>query len=162
MFQEKRPTCVSVIGWVWIILGVLMCFSAAMAILSSIVIGDMAHNDPDTPFIFKIFPLVAVVQIIVAVIGLVSGINFLKLKAWARSILEILTWAMILFVIGFSGFAFFYIYSTSSLQPSFGFGILELIFMIVIIGTYGVPLGIMLKYLKGEKVRSAMIGSAEQ
>ena len=162
MFQEKRPTCVSVIGWVWIILGGLMCFSAAMAIVSFVVIGDMAQGDPDMPLIFKIFPLIAVVRIIVAVLGFISGINFLKLKAWSRRILEILTWAIILFVIGFGGFAYLNIYSTSSSRPSFGFGIMELVLMIAIIGIYGVPLGIMLKYLRGEKVKSAMIGSAEQ
>lgn len=158
MFQEKRPTCVSVIGWVWIILGGLMCLSSAMAILSFAVIGEMAHDDSDMPFLFQIFPWIVAVQIIVAVIGLVAGVNFLKLKAWSRRILEILTWAMILFVIGFGGFLFFHIYSASSMQLSLGFGIMELIFMIVVIGIYGVPLSIMLKYLRGEKVKSAMIG----
>lgn len=162
MFQEKRPTCVSVIGWVWIILGGLMCLSAVMALLSSAVIGDMAQDDPNMPFIFKIFPLVASVQVIVAVLGLISGINFLKLKAWSRRILEILTWIIMLFVIGFGGFTFFHVNSISSSQPSFGFGIMEMVFMTIIIGIYGVPLGIMLKYLRGEKVKSAMIGTDEQ
>jgi hypothetical protein len=34
--------------------------------------------------------------------------------------------------------------------------------MVVITGIYGVPLGIMLKYLRGPKVRNAVSGTAEQ
>lgn len=139
-----------------------MCFSAVMAIISYVAIGDTAQDDPNMPFIFKIFPLIAIVQIIIAALGLISGINFLKLKAWSRSILEILTWAIILSVVGFGGFVFFQFLSTSPSQPSFGFGIMELTFMIAILGIHGVPLAIMVGYLRGKKVRSAMIRPPEQ
>lgn len=56
------------------------------------------------PFIFKIFSLLAVVQIGVAALGLISGINFLKLKAWSRSVLEGLTWLLLIFILGFMFF----------------------------------------------------------
>ena len=161
MLQEKRPTCVTVIGWVWIIIGGLMCFSAAMALFSSIMIGQMAQDDPNMPFIFKVFPLLAVAQIIVAIFGLFAGVNFLKLKSWSRKALEILTWALILFVVGFGGVTVFHLVSTSSSQLNFGFGIMEFFLIIVILGMYAVPLVIMVKYLRGEKVKQAMISIAE-
>jgi hypothetical protein len=69
-----------------------MCLSAIMALFSSLMIGGLAQDDPDMPFVFKIFPLLAVVQISIAVLGLISGIHFLKFKVWSRGILEGLTW----------------------------------------------------------------------
>jgi hypothetical protein len=162
MYQEKRPTCVTVIGWAWIIIGGLMCLSATMALFSSVMIGEMAKDEPDMPFIFKIFPLLAIVQIGAAVLGLVSGINFLKLKAWARSVLEGLTWLLLVFILGFMVFwVFNWISTTSSHGPS-GFGMMGAVMGVVITGIYGVPLGIMLKYLRGPKVKNAINGTAEQ
>ncbi len=166
MFQEKRPTCVSVIGWVWIVLGALMAFSAAMALLSWNMIGTHAKADPEfqqnMPSIIKYFPYLAAVQLLVAVTGFVSGINFLKLKSWSRMALEILTWLLLLFVVGFGGYTVSQFFSESSSNSTFGFGTIEIIFMIAIFGMYLIPLTIMVRYLKGKKVKTAMIGSAEQ
>ncbi|MDY6845490.1 MAG: hypothetical protein SVW57_15545 [Thermodesulfobacteriota bacterium] len=165
MFQEKRPTCVTVIGWTWIILGGLMFFSSIMALFSFSMISQTSQansqSHQDIPAIFKYFPLLAIVQIGVSVTGLVSGINFLKLKSWSRSVLEILTWLLLLFVVGFGGFFIFQWSSMSSPHTSFGFSIMEFVMAIGIFGIYGIPLGIMVKYLRGEKVKKAIIDSAE-
>ena len=161
MYQEKRPTCVTVIGWAWIILGGLMCLSATMALFSSIMIGDMAQGDPDIPFIFKIVPMLAIVQIGVAVLGLTSGINLLKLKAWARNVLEGLTWLLLIFILGFMVFWVINWVSMSSGHGPRGFGVMGAVMGVVITGIYGVPLGIMLKYLRGPKVKNAINGTAE-
>jgi hypothetical protein len=162
MYQEKRPTCVTVIGWTWIILGGLMCLSATMALFSSVMIGKMAQEDPNMPFIFKIFPLLATVQIGFAVLGLVSGINFLKLKSWARNVLEGLTWLLLIFILGFMVFWVFSWVSMSSGHGPKGFDIIGAVMGVVITGIYGVPLGIMLKYLRGDKIKNAIAGIAEQ
>jgi hypothetical protein len=162
MYQEKRPTCVTVIGWAWIILGGLMCLSAIMAFVSSIMIGEMVKDSPDVPFIFKIFPLLAIVQIGVAVLGLFSGINFLKLKAWSRNVLEGLTWLLLSFTLGFMVFWIFNWISMTSSHGSSGFGVMGVVMGVVITGIYGVPLGIMLKYLRGPKVHNAIYGIADQ
>lgn len=161
MYQEKRPTCITVIGWAWIVIGGLMCLSATMALFSSVMIGEIAQNEPDMPFIFKIFPLLAIVQIGVAVLGLASGINFLKLKAWARSVLEGLTWLLLIFIVGFMVFwVFSWVSMTSDHGPS-SFSIMGAVMGVLIMGIYGVPLGIMLKYLRGHKVRNAINGTSE-
>ena len=161
MYQEKRPTCVTVIGWAWIIIGGLMILSAIMALFSSAMICEMAQNDPDMPFIFKIFPLIIVVQISVAALGLISGINFLKLKVWSRAVLEGLTWLLLIFIIGFMVFWVFNWVSMSSGHGPRSFGIMGAVMGVIISGIYGVPLGIMLKYLRGTKVRNAINGFAE-
>jgi hypothetical protein len=165
MYQEKRPTCVTVIGWVWIIIGGLMCFSAIMALFSSVMIGEISQAHPEAqeqmPAIFRFFPLLAIIQIVVAIIGLVSGIHFLKLKAWSRNALEILTWVLLLFLVGFGIYWEYGWLSITSGHGPRGFDIMGAIMGIVIIGIYGVPLGIMVKYLKGNKVKNAMISAAE-
>jgi len=166
MYQKNRPTCITVIGWVWIILGGILCFSAIMALFGSIMIGNMPQTDPDAsqkiPAIFKYLHVFAIGQIGIAILGLISGINFLKLKSWSRSVLEILTWILLLFIAAFGGFFVYQRMPISSSQSSFGFGIMEIVIMIAIFGFYGVPLIIMVKYLRGDKVNAAMIGSAEQ
>jgi hypothetical protein len=162
MFQEKRPTCVTVIGWVWIIMGGLMFFSATMALISSSTIVDIAKDDPNMPFFFKAFPFIAAVQIVGAVIGLISGFSFLNLKSWSRNVLEILTWALIIFIVCFGVFFISHFFSASSQNSNFGFGMIKYVFMIMMMGMYGVPLIIMVKYLRGEKVRSAIVGPTKQ
>jgi hypothetical protein len=161
MYQEKRPTCVTVIGWTWIIIGGLMFLSATMAIFNLAMIGEMAQNDPELPFIFKIFPLLAAVQIGVSTLGLISGIHFLKLKAWSRSVLEALTWILIILILGFMIFWVFNWVSMGSRHGPHGFGIMGAVMGVVITGIYGVPLGFMLKYLRGSKVRNVINGIAE-
>ena len=162
MYQEKRPTCITVIGWAWIIIGGLMCLSAIMALFSSVMIGQMSHADPETqrnmPTIFKYFPLLAIVQICVTSAGLVSGISFLKLKSWSRNVLEILSWVLLLFIAGFGIFwVFNWISATSGNGPQ-GFGIMGTVMGVIFIGIYGVPLGIMVRYLRGDKVKNAING----
>ena len=161
MYLEKRPTCVTVIGWVWIIIGGLMCFSSIMVLLSSMMMGGMAQKDPNMPFIFKIFPLLAIIQIAAAALGFVSGINFLKLKVWSRRVLEILSWLFLLFLVVFGIYWEFSLLSMTSRHGLKGFDIIGAVMGAVIISIYVVPLGIMLKYLRGDKVKNAMTGTTE-
>ena len=160
MFQEKRPTCVSVIGWVWTILGGLMLLSSFMALISWNMVGQAASSDPEfqnnMPTIMKFFPHIASVQMIVAIIGLISGINFLRLKAWSRSALEVITWILLLAIISFGGFWQFGWVSSSMGHGPAGFDIIGVVMGVIIFAIYIVPLAIMLKYLRGEKVKGAM------
>ena len=48
------------------------------------------------------------------------------------------------------------------LNGSRGFDVMGAVIGVVIIGIYAVPLGIMLKYLRGDKVKNATIGKTEQ
>jgi len=161
IYQEKRPTCVTVIGWAWIIQGALMCLSAVMALFAStMMISQISATSPDAnqnmPAFFRFFPLLAIVQIGVAVFGIVSGVNFLKLKPWSRTALEILTWLVLVFVVVFMLFWVGSWLSMTSSHAPIGFSIMGAVMGIVILGVFGVPLGIMLKFLRGDKVKTAM------
>ena len=170
MYQEKRPTCVTVIGWAWIIIGILMCFSAVMALASIAIIGQISATQPAAsqkmPGIFRLekrfFPLLAVVQLGVAVFGIISGVNFLKLKAWSRNALEILTWLALVFVISFMIFwVASWLWGTTSSRAPIGFSIMGAVMGIGVSAFYGVPFVIMLKFLRGDKVRAAFKGDVE-
>ena len=130
------------------------------------MIGENATADPEfqqnMPSIMKYFSYIAVAQLLVAIIGLVSGINFLKLKSWSRIVLEILTWLFILFVVGFGIYWEFGWLTMASGNGPKGFNVMGAVMGLVIIGIYGVPLGIMLKYLRGDRVKNSMTGSAAE
>ncbi|MEW6670273.1 MAG: hypothetical protein AB1427_01135 [Thermodesulfobacteriota bacterium] len=165
MYWEKRPTCITVIGWVWIVIGGLMCFSAVMALYSHVTIGPMAQGDPEAvqhvSVVIRYFPAFAIVQIAAATVGIISGIYFLKLKRWSRQVLEILTWLLLLFFVGFGIYwVFSWIWLTQDHGPR-SFGIMGAVAGVVITGIYSVSLGIMLKYLRGDKVRNAIAGGVK-
>jgi hypothetical protein len=168
MYQEKRPTCVTVIGWVWIIQGAFMCFSAVMALFASVMmisqIPATIPNDPENqnlPAIFRFFPLLAIVQIGAALFGIISGVNFLKLKPWSRNALEILTWLVLVFVVGFMLFWVGSWLPMTSNNAPIGFSMMGAIMGVVISGFYGIPLGIMLKFLRSNKVKTALKTNVE-
>ena len=79
MFQEKRPTRVTVIGWVWTILGALMLLSSVMGLLSWNMFGEAASSDPEfhqnMPSIMKFFPHIAAAQSLVAIFGLIGELG---------------------------------------------------------------------------------------
>ena len=152
----------TVIGWAWIIIGSFMCLSAAMVFFIPFTIGDIAQDGSEIPLIFKILPILAIVQIGVALLSVVSGVNFLKLKPWSRNVLEVLTWFFLIFIIGFGVFWVYNWFSVISEHNQRGLSLVPIFMSIAIIGIYGFPLGIMLKYLRGNKVRDVMISLAKK
>jgi hypothetical protein len=160
MAVNERPTCVTVIGWAWIIIGGLMCFSAVMAFFMSMSMRQMMqeapHFDRGVPAVFRFFPLIALAQLAVGALGLTGGISFLKLTEWARKLLLTLTALLLLFIAGFGIFwVIMWVSMTSDNAPP-GFASMGLIMGIFNTALFGVPLGIMLKYLVGDRVKSAM------
>ena len=157
---NERPTCVTVIGWAWIVVGGLMCFSAAMGILGSLSMGEMMRSFPEShqevPTFVRLFPLIALVQVCGGALGLVSGVHFLKAKEWARRVLVLLTAVLLVFVVGFGIFWLIMWGSMTSGHAPAGFAAVGLIMGVFNTALFGVPLGIMLKYLVGDRVKMAM------
>lgn len=142
-----------------------MFLSSIMALFGSISINQSLQTDPDVsekiPAMFKYFSFIGVGQMGVALLGFIAGINFLKLKIWARNVLEALTWLLLIFILGFMIYWVFNWISITSEHGPHGFDIMGAVMGVLITGIYGVPLGIMLKYLKGGKVKNAIIEAAE-
>ena len=162
MYQGERPTCVNVIDWVWIILGIGFVGQGVIVLpLISRALRETHQNISlmtviFPPEIIPFVPFLVIASIGVGALGIVSGINFIKLKSWARAILEVLSWLFFAYMTVSGAFwvaVVCWIGVTSVVMGAFGL-VLCLVF-------YGVPLGIMLKHLRGEKVRNAISNTAE-
>jgi len=165
-FVEPRPTCVTVIGWAWIILGGLVCVSGIMAIFNPPMVSRMSGvqllAQDRMPTVLKFFPLFAAALMGLGVLGLISGVKFLRLKAWSRVVLEVLTWLAVLYVVVF---ATVWLYAWLSMAHEYGVGVSELmrgLMGTVVIAICGVPVLIMLMSLRGEKVLNALRKDEDQ
>ena len=97
----KRPGGVAAVAWVWIVSGVLIILSGLMGIGALAQISELTppHQRPALPPLLAAMSglshyliLVTLVQMAVAAVAVVAGVYYLRLRAWARSILELLTW----------------------------------------------------------------------
>ena len=168
-FIEKRPTCVAVIGWFWIIAGVVLCYSAATSFFTFILAEQILQAESKTqanislPFIaFSSFPPIILVPLLIGILGIISGANFIRLKEWSRSALTFLTWLCLIFIVAFGvvTFAPRFLGTTSS-EGSDGLSVLFTIMSIVSFGFYAVPLAIIAGYLRGSRVKNAMTSDTE-
>lgn len=161
MFQHKIPVCVTVIGWSWIIIGIIVGVSNLIALLyyltnkPIIVTSHDAHLGILNTLIF--FKLLAIIQVGLAVFGLISGINFLRLKAWSRKSLEVLTWFLLFSIAGVIIVRVINEFTVASSNSQIRFATRNMFIGIFMLGCYGLPLGIMLKFLRGDTVKTAMI-----
>ena len=156
MYPERRPTCVTVIGWVWIIFGGLMCVATIIGVCGSIMSGDVAEADVNRPFISRTSLLLYPIPTAVAALGLVAGINFLKLKAWSHHVLEALTCLFHVLIAVVMALAVFGLDEMMWRGRPYGLSIVAAFVGFLITGVCGVPFGIMLEYMRGEEVRNAM------
>ena len=173
MNQLARPTGVSVISWVWIVLGGFMGFSAIMALLASSFMPQVpssAEFDSQMPAsfglmmsVFRYFDLIALLQLAVAVLAVVAGTQLLKLRSWARTTLEALSWLSLLYVISFGVFwSLMWLTMTGQLPPGDApfdprlFQVFGLVMGAFITLVFAVPLVIMIRYLRGTVVRDAV------
>ena len=140
-----------------------MCFAALGAFVGSLLMGQMAdaylRTQQETMpsfmrLIVKLFPILAVAQIGTGMLAMYAGYHFLNLKPWARTFLEGFSWFFVVFILGFGLFSV-YMMTTQHVPPKFA--IFEAVMAVASISVYGIPIGIILKFLRGKTVRDAMI-----
>jgi apolipoprotein N-acyltransferase len=149
--EKDRPTCVTVIGWFWIVVGGMFCLNAAMGLL----LFQWSRGSP-MPTIVKAVPLIALLQGSAGALGLVAGVNFLKLRAKARTVLECLTWLFLFFMVGLLISWIGYFIHRNANQAD-GLPVFFMVFAGIIPSVItAVPLGIVLMFLRGKTVKEAM------
>jgi hypothetical protein len=111
---QKRPGLVLAIGWGFIVLAVFMILSGLSGLPSAAFMEEAVSNFSETytgygkiPALFKVFLFsikhiraLSLLFILIAIFVLVTGIFFLKLKPWARTVLEAFSWVALVFIIG--------------------------------------------------------------
>ncbi len=171
MSEQGRPMRVTLIGLAWVILGGVMCFTALRALLLSALTQSQARTYWGISEVFEFVPaflpfrlasgfgfspVLLPIQLGIGILGVNSGANFLKLKKRARNVLEVLTWLLLIFVVAHSIFWTSSYLSDIPRYESPVFAVMGIVMGLLGIVIYGVPLGIMVMYLRGNKVRDAM------
>ena len=181
--EAKRPAAVTALGWIFIAVGALMVLSATFGLFTSAIMMRAVPQGEIPPFpkeagwagvvftlVFRYFGVLAAAQIAAGVFTIVTAASFLKLKAWARTTLELLNWMELAYLIGFAILWVTVWISMSAeiphetaqgaLFPSglFGaFGAFGAVMGVVGILVYAVPTGIVIWLLRGRTVRGAML-----
>ena len=114
--------------------------------------------------LFKHFDLLALFQINLAVFIIIASIYFLKLHAWARTALEVVSWLGLTYIVGF-GIFWLTAWISASVSMSGGkapsseslvFGIFGAVMGVVVIAVYATPLIVIIKFLRGKTIREAV------
>lgn len=149
-----RPTPVTVIGWVWCILGFVMASSGALALIGSRSLPPISEPP------WSWMPIFAPIQILMGLTGAVAGFRFLRLEPWTRRVLEVLTVITLVMIVTVN--VFVASVWTNHMQEAMGdadlgpmryFGIFVATFSTLL---YGGGLAFMLYRLRGPEVRGAL------
>jgi hypothetical protein len=167
----NRPTAVTVIGWIYIAVAILMILSSVMSFAVSATMPpppspDRFPSDGSTRFGFWLFGhlrVVAVIQIVAALVTLAASVAFLRLQSWGRVVLELLAWLALTYDLVCGGFWLYSAASMTSRMPSsippFPSG-LFLGTGVVIIAVFAVPIVVIIRFLRGNAIRDA-VGAGE-
>ncbi len=172
---KKRPASVTVIGWIFIAVAILMVFSGAWGFMAFTWMKQMNEDFPSMQeipsgffrvhrAIFQNFGLLASIQMLLGVFVVVAGVQFLKLQRWARTALEVVSWLALVYVVGFGIFFIFaWISMTSSTPvaeatagPPPYFGVFGAVIGIVVTAFYALPVVVIIKFLRGETIKEAV------
>ncbi len=169
-----RPKSVTVISWAWIILGVFMILVGIIESSSFAAIPDISPDQPEAYSIpsdlniFFPFQNHSYIQsfglFIFATMAIISGVQFLKLRSWAKITIEILAWISLSCIVIFgSSWLFFSITSSDKFAlMQIGSKIVNLKIFGVLLGSvinlfFGIPLVIMLVKLRSSTIKNLVI-----
>lgn len=174
-----RPRAVRYIAWAWILTGVINGLGAAVGWLSAGLLQGLESGGALTPHSAAALGLAgapaghafwpALGQLALAVLAVAAGIDFLRLRRWARSALEALCWLSIVYL-GIGIVHWWRFWDAFAASGSVGgitvdlapYRTSGLIIGSACIAALAVPLGVMIRVLRGRTVREALAGAAPQ
>ena len=174
----QRPTSVTVIGWLYIGFGILgllsgVLFTAMSFLMRSTMTGaQMPPPSPDEPAFFRLmtsmfdwFWLFGVAQVVVMSLMIWSGAAFLRLRAWARTVVEIIAWLGLTYNVGFGVLWCLTLLSMTQNVPRdstyvSAFPWIMLAMGIVMIIAFSIPLVVIIRVVRGRVVRDAIAAAA--
>lgn len=168
--QRDLPVAVKVIGCLFIAVAGFKIIGAGMGFLAFSSLAKMANGIPQmssgsgaasNPF--QYFGLWIGVQILIGVFVIVAAIQFLRLRAWARTTLEVVSWIGLAYSIGTSIMAIFSFSNLIGSAADAGFGnapsalgsmavTMTAVYMVL----FSVPLIVIIWFLRGETIRDAV------
>lgn len=158
---EKRPTAVTVIGWICIAVGLwgVICdgwnisrwiLEPATAVSSKSMAWLDALNS-------KLFVWVMFMDAICSLVECVAGAYLLKLRVWARITIEVVAWIDILVFVVLPMFYWSYMFCFTDLLRDWPTaGIMRvMLFAAILYGWLGIVNGLIIYFLRSKKVRDA-------
>jgi hypothetical protein len=174
--SRMRPRAVALVGGIYMLVGFFMLLSGGAAIASMLLVdtaaqSGMAESLSGAPAMLKVtvvfvryFGAVAVFQVIAAVAVIVSAVQFLKLRAWARAALEVFTWLSLVAAIFIGGlWAYSWAKMTAAMPPEMTAPLSPGAFSLIGAALWaGLALvivavsAVMIRFLRDEAVRKAL------
>ena len=173
---KKRPTAVTVIGWIFIAGAILMILSGGMGFAAFSFMKQSTGGVPPVPedipgqlrvmkIAFQHFGLLAMVQVALAIFIIIASIQFLRLHRWGRTALEVVTWVGLVYVVGFGVFwVVSWIGITSNIPmtegtpgPSSMFNIVGAVMGSVVTLFWTAPLVVIIIFLRGKTIKEALL-----
>lgn len=158
---KKRPTAVTVIAWFWFLSG---CWSALASVVSfwseppsESLVNQAAKDVPLLAVVYRHYTLAALSQFAYAAAYIVAGIGLLRLRAWARTTVEVIAWVEILFYSVGPILHFIYTYYFTGALAEWSGGIAKMPgFLVLLCGVVAVVNGLIIYFLRSKKVREAV------
>ncbi|MEE9615067.1 MAG: hypothetical protein V3W31_09015 [Thermodesulfobacteriota bacterium] len=176
---HERPTSVTVIAWIFIVVSVLAIIFGGLGLLLFALVGQMGVEGGQAataagehvsvhvlgPFkdltpIFRTLAVIQIVQIGVGLFVMLSAVYLLKLKAWARTVLEVVSWLGLLKV----GLSAAILYQLRDALPELKVEGLPIdVVSISLVGNFTImlimaaSLVVIIALLRGKKVREAVV-----
>jgi hypothetical protein len=179
---NQAPAPLRIIAWLTIATGAFMVLGSLMGLLASAALGSVPDGMmlpdsamlPDgaesiTPVlavvlkVARYFWLASLVQLAVAVVAIWSGIDLLRLRAWARTANEVFCWLTLLVLALYAVFwvwlwlAFPVPQDMADFDPA-SMRIASIVMLVVIEAIFVVPTVAILRYLRGPQARAAVAG----
>ncbi len=173
--SKKRPTSITVIGWTFIVSAILMILSGGMGLMMFSLMNQMKADVPpiteELPdqfrapaIIFEYYVLISLFEIAGAIFVLIAGIQFLKLRKWARNALEIISWLSLVFTVVFG---IYWVISWVSLSSKIPIqegvsgvppmlGVFGAVMGGVVTLIWAAPLVVIIYFLRGKTIKEAV------
>lgn len=170
--SSVRPAGIAAIAWLWIVGGILLLVSALLiwAVLSLFGPVPPTAVAPDGNLIdFGLIKslqsnmgMIVWIQAAIGTLSIYAGVQFLKLRSWARTAIELLTWISLVYTL-VNGVYFLYMWDSIAIDLSKQLlldanelRILGYAMVVTLTVIFTVPLGFMIKYLRTSAVRQAI------
>lgn len=158
---KKRPTAVTVIGWICIAVGLGGMICDGWNILRWILEPATAVSGKSMAWLdalnSKLFVWVVFMDAICSLVECVAGAYLLKLRAWARITIEVVAWIDILVFVVAPIFQCIYVVCFTDLFRDWPTaGIMQvMLFAAILCGWLGIVNGLIIYFLRSKKVRDA-------
>lgn len=162
--MKKPPTSLTVLCGIWLVVGVLETLRGLLGVTELIrlqIAGAPASHPAE---LTRVMPVViaagyafTLVQLAVAVLIVVSAIHLYKLRAWARTSLEVVSWVGLVTVIGVGLFTLvMFLEATSRGRAQSG---LDWIGWVILAAftLLSTPLGVSIRVLRGRALRELIV-----